>query len=325
MGTTSTPGFQKFVLPDIGNEYNNEYTSTVTLPSLGSSSTAKVYRTSDHGYMGIKFKIQGRNAPSDDWVDIANADENDDVLAFGDYLYHRVWVKPTAKATTTVSSSNVVTLTLSNLTEENVTTSFTGADPFEIDETSNVFVFEETAKIGTVPFTVTLGTETYTNAVTATTEGTAYDYVTLAFANPTLSLTTSNVTISSAKLYRDDVLFHTYGTESNVVLRSDQTGTYQAIVNDVYYSNRVTPDFTTTRSVSAPQLEFDGYNKLSLDFPSTITINLPTSITISNPINTDWGSVVRANTINFKQSNSTHSTKVHFAAVGSQWFNRSFF
>ena len=91
-------------------------------------------------------------------------------LAFGDYLYHRVWVKPTAKATTTVSSSNVVTLTLSNLTEENVTTSFTGADPFEIDETSNVFVFEETAKIGTVPFTVTLGTETYTNAVTATTE-----------------------------------------------------------------------------------------------------------------------------------------------------------
>ena len=79
---------------------------------------------------------------------------------------------------------------------------------------------------------------------------------TLAFTNPTLSLTTSDVTISSAKLYRDDVLFHTYGTESNVVLRSDQTGTYQAIVNDVYYSNRVTPDFTTTRSVSAPQLEF---------------------------------------------------------------------
>ena len=318
MGTTSTPGFQKFRLEGI------DYTTTVTLPSLGSSSTAKVYRTSDHGYMGIKFKIQGRNAPSDDWVDIANADENDDVLAFGDYLYHRVWVKPTAKATTTVSSSNVVTLTLSNLTEENVTTSFTGADPFEIDETSNVFVFEETAKIGTVPFTVTLGTETYTNAVTVTTEGTAYDYVTLAFANPTLSLTTSNVTISSAKLYRDDVLFHTYGTESNVVLRSDQTGTYQAIVNDVYYSNRVTPDFTTTRSVSAPQLEFDGYNKLSLDFPSTITINLPTSITISNPINTDWGSVVRANTINSNNPTDT-PTKVHFAAVGSSGLTDLFF
>ena len=600
MGTTSTPGFQKFRLEGI----ENDYTTTVTLPSLGSSSTAKVYRTSDHGYMGIKFKIQGRNAPSDDWVDIANADENDDVLAFGDYLYHRVWVKPTAKATTTVSSSNVVTLTLSNLTEENVTTSFTGADPFEIDETSNVFVFEETAKIGTVPFTVTLGTETYTNAVTATTEevstvpntdmtaagpnklhdiqlsqtggymseasgngkyiaynktndsvvyilkgdpvsgytdyttitysqvsnanlvgsmsydgkyiiiararsnsyhyeiwkhddsaetytklsqtvqtiGTSSDVnkpafvpaegnynfaisggnssngqdfsvqlykhsagtdtwtaqtiisnprpgsvqgtvsnrsmhaksftkdgkylmfgntstyggydvfnvdfdentvthagnwvnngdigysgaitsdgkyillfdddsnsrkifknndagdwssstdvtsdftfedtdndqgygicffgehseyfvstgasggavrvyrwypkkeVTLTFANPTLTLTGQNVTISSAKLYRDDVLFHTYGTESNVVLRSDQTGTYQAIVNDVYYSNRVTPDFTTTRSVSAPQLEFDGYNKLTVLNETNIhntAISIPSSINSS--------------------------------------------
>jgi hypothetical protein len=595
MGTTSTPGFQKFRLEGI------DYTTTMTLPSLGSSSTAKVYRTSDHGYMGIKFKIQGRNAPSDDWVDIANADENDDVLAFGDYLYHRVWVKPTAKATTTVSSSNVVTLTLSNLTEENVTTSFTGADPFEIDETSNVFVFEETAKIGTVPFTVTLGTETYTNAVTATTEevstvpntdmtaagpnklhdiqlsqtggymseasgngkyiaynktndsvvyilkgdpvsgytdyttitysqvtnaylvgsmtydgkyiiiarrgSNSYHYeiwkhdesaetytklsqtvqtidtstyvhkpafvpaegnynfaisghnsssgqdfsvqlykhtvgtdtwtaqtiisnprpssvqgttsnrsmqaksftkdgkylmfgntstyggydvfnvdfdentvthagnwvnngdighsgsitsdgkyillfdddsnsrkifknndagdwssstdvtsdftfedtdndqgygicffgenseyfvstgasggavrvyrwypkkeVTLTFSNPTLTLTGQNVTISSAKLYKDDVLFHTYGTESNVVLRSDQTGTYQAIVNDVYYSNRVTPDFTTTRSVSAPQLEFDGYNRLSLNniTPTSTTLGVPDGTT----------------------------------------------
>ena len=87
--------------------------------------------------MGIKFKIQGRNAPSDDWVDIeTKRRRNDEFLAFGDYLYHRVWVKPTAKATTTVSSSNVVTLTLSNLTEENVTTSFTGADPFDINETT---------------------------------------------------------------------------------------------------------------------------------------------------------------------------------------------
>jgi alpha-tubulin suppressor-like RCC1 family protein len=170
-----------------------------------------------------------------------------------------------------VSSSNVVTLTLSNLTEENVTTSF-NFDPYDINESTNTYVFEETTKIGTVPFTVTLGGETYTNSVTATTEGTAYDYVTLAFANPTLSLTTSNVTISSAKLYKDDVLFHTYGTESNVVLRSDQTGTYQAIVNDVYYSNRVTPDFTTTRSVSAPQLEFDGYNKLTF-FKETLIQN----------------------------------------------------
>src|SRR6056300_318337 len=277
MGTTSTTGFQKFRLEGI----DDDYTTTVMFPSLGSSSTAKVYRTSDHGYLGINFKIQGRNSTGDDWVDIANADEDDEVLAFGDYLYHRVWVKPTAKATTTVSSSNVVTLTLSNLTEENVTTSFTGADPFDINESTNTYVFEETTKIGTFPFTVTLGTETYTNAVTATTEGTAYDYVTLAFANPTLSLTTSNVTISSAKLYRDDVLFHTYGTESNVVLRSDQTGTYQAIVNDVYYSNRITPDFTTTRSVSAPQLVFDGYNKLHLSnsTPTSTTLGLPDGTT----------------------------------------------
>ena len=569
METTSTPGFQKFALS------GNDYTSTVTLPSLGSSSKARVHKTTDHGYMGINFKIQGRNSTSGAWVDVddtgenENADESAEFLAFGDYLYHRVWVKPTAKATTTVSSSNVVTLTLSNVTEDVTTKTITGADPFEIDETSNVFVFEEPTKIGSVPFTVTVGTETYTNAVTATTvevgstpntdmtaagpnmkheitvsslsrfhevsadgkfiawsnqsgviqvmkgdpvsgytnyatfthsqstkndlfgsisydgkyiingcngvnqnheiwkhdesAGTYtkisqtapeigsenrlhkpsfiprsgnYDFAvtgtdnnstfriqlykhsagtdtwtaqteivdptnkptgdsnrgrygkqftqdgkylmvsstgsyggyemytidwdantavfsganraasdnighsgtvtldgkyvllfhndsnsrlifknndagdwssatdvtsdftfedtdndqghdisfcgekseyflsgmrsgnlrmyswyankgaTLAFTNPTLSLTTSDVTISSAKLYRDDVLFHTYGTESNVVLRSDQTGTYQAIVNDVYYSNRVTPDFTTTRSVSAPQLEF---------------------------------------------------------------------
>src|SRR5210317_691040 len=271
METNSTPGFEKLELA------GNEYTSTTIVPNISPSSKAKVFRTNNHGYMGINFKIQGRNSTNDAWTDIANADEDDEVLAFGDYLYHRVWVKPTAKATTTVSSSNVVTLTLSNLTEENVTTSFTGADPFDINESTNTYVFEETTKIGTFPFTVTLGTETYTNAVTATTEGTAYDYVTLAFANPTLSLTTSNVTISSAKLYRDDVLFHTYGTESNVVLRSDQTGTYQAIVNDVYYSNRVVPDFTTTRSVSAPQLEFDGYNRLNL---SNIT---PTSTTLGVP------------------------------------------
>jgi alpha-tubulin suppressor-like RCC1 family protein len=272
METNSTPGFEKLALA------GNEYTSTTIVPNLTStSSKAKVFRTNNHGYLGINFKIQGRNSTGDDWVDIANADEDDEVLAFGDFLYHRVWVKPTAKATTTVSSSNVVTLTLTDFTEENVTTSFDNFDPYDINESTNTYVFEETTKIGTVPFTVTLGSETYTNAVSATTEGTAYDYVTLAFANPTLSLTTSNVTISSAKLYRDDVLFHTYGTESNVVLRSDQTGTYQAVVNDVYYSNRVTPDFTTTRSVSAPQLEFDGYNRLNL---SNIT---PTSTTLGVP------------------------------------------
>jgi hypothetical protein len=277
METNSTPGFEKIALA------GNEYTTTTIVPNLTSTSKVRVHKTGNHGYLGINFKIQGRNTTNGAWVDIddtgenENDDESKEFLAFGDYLYHRVWVKPTAKATTTVSSSNVVTLTLSNLTEENVTTSFTGADPYDINESTNTYVFEETTKIGTVPYTVTLGTETYTNAVTATTEGTAYDYVTLAFANPTLSLTTSNVTISSAKLYRDDVLFHTYGTESNVVLRSDQTGTYQAIVNDVYYSNRVVPDFTTTRSVSAPQLEFDGYNRLNL---SNIT---PTSTTLGVP------------------------------------------
>src|SRR6056300_876294 len=601
METNSTPGFEKIALA------GNEYTSTTIVPNLTSTSKVRVHKTGNHGYLGINFKIQGRNTTNGAWVDIddtgenENDDESKEFLAFGDYLYHRVWVKPTAKATTTVSSSNVVTLTLSNLTEENVTTSFTGADPFEIDETSNVFVFEETAKIGTVPFTVTLGTETYTNAVTATTEevstvpntdmtaagpnklhdiqlsqtggymseasgngkyiaynktndsvvyilkgdpvsgytdyttitysqvtnaylvgsmtydgkyiiiarrgSNSYHYeiwkhdesaetytklsqtvqtidtstyvhkpafvpaegnynfaisghnsssgqdfsvqlykhtvgtdtwtaqtiisnprpssvqgttsnrsmqaksftkdgkylmfgntstyggydvfnvdfdentvthagnwvnngdighsgsitsdgkyillfdddsnsrkifknndagdwssstdvtsdftfedtdndqgygicffgenseyfvstgasggavrvyrwypkkeVTLTFSNPTLTLTGQNVTISSAKLYRDDVLFHTYGTESNVVLRSDQTGAYQAIVNDVYYSNRVTPDFTTTRSVSAPQLEFDGYNRLSLNniTPTSTTLGVPDGTT----------------------------------------------
>jgi hypothetical protein len=573
----SSPGFEKLELA------GNEYTTTTIVPNISPSSKAKVFRTNNHGYLGINFKIQGRNSTGDDWVDIANADEDDEVLAFGDFLYHRVWVKPTAKATTTVSSSNVVTLTLTDFTEENVTTSFDNFDPYDINESTNTYVFEETTKIGTVPFTVTLGTETYTNAVSATTEkisgiqtktfhtdvtesnilykhlnrpgnawqvsgsvdakwltysdgsgnpqfykgspesgytliqtvsngqgstGTlsydglyhignnhgntnatlpilkrtgdtfaahssdltkhasvnygpiawspnsynfavtdsenekiyfyefdssnetwsttwnsgsltstigdiswfgrmsarlskdgeyfvtgdhspentrifkcdwttqtvtlqhtqignsgaaAIDYdgeyvitgynsantkilkrsdttwtdvttsegftnlpyirtgaqflgvpsqylltgeyntpgqtasqyhtfmykwktknsVTLTFSNPTLTLTGQNVTISSAKLYRDDVLFHTYGTESNVVLRSDQTGTYQAIVNDVYYSNRVTPDFTTTRSVSAPQLEFDGYNRLNLSnsTPTSTTLGLPDGTT----------------------------------------------
>jgi hypothetical protein len=273
----SAPGFEKLALA------GNEYTTTTIVPNLTSSSKARIYKTGNHGYLGINFKIQGRNSTGDDWENIDSTGENDEFQAFGNFLYHRVWVKPTAKATTTVSSSNVVTLTLSDFTEENLTTStsFTGVDPFDINESTNTYVFEETTKIGTVPFTVTLDTETYTNAFTATTEGTAYDYVTLAFANPTLSLTTSNVTISSAKLYKDDVLFHTYGTESNVVLRSDQTGTYQAIVNDVYYSNRVTPDFTTTRSVSAPQLEFDGYNRLNLSniTPTSTTLGLPDGTT----------------------------------------------
>jgi alpha-tubulin suppressor-like RCC1 family protein len=601
METNSTPGFEKIALA------GNEYTSTTIVPNLTSTSKVRVHKTGNHGYLGINFKIQGRNTTNGAWVDIddtgenENDDESKEFLAFGDYLYHRVWVKPTAKATTTVSSSNVVTLTLSNLTEENVTTSFTGVDPFDLNESTNTYVFEETTKVGTIPFTVTLGTETYTNAVTATTEevstvpntdmtaagpnklhdiqlsqtggymseasgngkyiaynktndsvvyilkgdpvsgyadyntitysqdstsplvgsmtydgkyiiiarrgtnsnhyeiwkhdesaetytklsqtvqtiGTSanphkpafvpaesnynfaisggnsnngqdfsvqlykhnagtdtwtaqtiisnprpgtvqgtvdnrsmyaksftkdgkylmfgntstyggYDVfnvdfdentvthagnwvnngdighsgaitsdgkyillfdddsnsrkifknndagdwssstdvtsdftfedtdndqgygicffgehseyfvstgasggavrvyrwypkkeVTLTFSNPTLTLTGQNVTISSAKLYRDDVLFHTYGTETKVVLRSDQTGTYQAIVNDVYYSNRITPDFTTTRSVSAPQLEFDGYNRLNLSnsTPTSTTLGLPDGTT----------------------------------------------
>src|SRR5210317_1017955 len=299
METNSTPGFEKLELA------GNEYTSTKIMPNISTSSKVRVHKKNNHGYLGINFKIQGRNTTNGSWVDIddtgenENDDESKEFLAFGDYLYHRVWVKPTAKATTTVSSSNVVTLTLSNLTEENVTTSFTGADPFDLNESTNTYVFEETTKIGTVPYTVTLGSETYTNAVTATTEGTAYDYVTLAFANPTLSLTTSNVTISSAKLYRDDVLFHTYGTESNVVLRSDQTGTYQAIVNDVYYSNRVVPDFTTTRSVSAPQLEFDGYNRLNL---SNIT---PTSTTLGLPDGTTRDLTTQSNVYIYKSGTYT--------------------
>jgi hypothetical protein len=597
METNSTPGFEKLALA------GNEYTSTTIVPNLTSTSKVRVHKTGNHGYLGINFKIQGRNTTNGAWVDIddtgenENADESKEFLAFGDYLYHRVWVKPTAKATTTVSSSNVVTLTLSNLTEENVTTSFTGVDPFDLNESTNTYVFEETTKVGTIPFTVTLGSETYTNAVTATTEEVStvpntdmtaagpnmkhtivsswatlnttvqvsgdgkyiiyedrttagkiqvmkgdpengytnyttithtqgidslvsaisydgkyilfaswnssssvyemylndestgtysklsttysklgnhrcyapafiprsgnYDFVltgsdnnatcyvrlykhntgtdtwtakslitdptnkptgdenrgyksksftsdgkylmfgnagvyggyemytidwdantavfsganysnngnvgasgavsfdgkyvlifhtdsnsrkifknndagdwssatdvtsdftfedtdndqghgfsfcgdnseffvsgmnagairmyrwypkkevTLTFSNPTLTLTGQNFTISSAKLYRDDVLFHTYGTESNVVLRSDQTGTYQAIVNDVYYSNRVTPDFTTTRSVSAPQLVFDGYNRLNLSnsTPTSTTLGLPDGTT----------------------------------------------
>jgi hypothetical protein len=605
METTSTPGFQKFALE------GNEYTTSVMLPNLSSTSKARIHKTTDHGYMGINFKIQGRDDPSGAWTDIPDnpptnveSDESAEFLAFGNYKYQRVWVKPTAKATTTVSSSNVVTLTLSNVTEDVTTKTITGMDPFEIDETSNVFVFEETAKIGTIPYTVTVGTETYTNTVTATTkeigstpntdftaagpnmkhliggtfssgymcqasadgkyiahnktndsvlyilkgdpvsgytdyttitysqvsnanlvgsmsydgkyiiiarvgsnsytyeiwkndESTStftklaqsvsrigghntvykpsfvprsgnYDFaitgtdnnnnfdiklykhtagtdtwtgqttindptnrptgdgyrgyyscqftrdgkylmmgaystyggyqmytidwdantavfsganwvqngnighsgtvtldgkyvlifhndsnsrkifknndagdwssatdvttdftfnnddndqghdisffgdnseyfvskmnggyvrvyswyakkeVTLAFANPTLTLTGQNVTISSAKLYKDDVLFHTYGTESNVVLRTDQTGTYQAIVNDVYYSNRVVPDFTTTRSVSAPQLEFDGYNKLTLANYITTTSDFPSIITFDASA---WGSL----------------------------------
>jgi hypothetical protein len=75
----SSPGFEKLELA------GNEYTTTTIVPNLTPSSKAKVFRTNNHGYLGINFKIQGRNSTGDDWVDIANADEDDEVLAFGDY------------------------------------------------------------------------------------------------------------------------------------------------------------------------------------------------------------------------------------------------
>ena len=168
METNSTPGFQKFKLG------TNEYTSTTVVPNLSSTTKARVYKTTDHGYLGINFKIQGRNSTSDAWTDIdstaenVESDESAEFLAFGDYLYQRVWVKPTAQATTTVSSSNVVTLTLSNVTED-VTKTISGKDPYSIDETSNTYVFDEPSRVGTVPFTITLGSETYTDSVSATT------------------------------------------------------------------------------------------------------------------------------------------------------------
>jgi len=170
METNSTPGFQKFKLG------TNEYTSTTVVPNLSSTTKARVYKTTDHGYLGINFKIQGRNSTSDAWTDIiadnpptnVESDESAEFLAFGDYLYHRVWVKPTARATTTVTSSNVVTLTLSNVTDD-VTKTISGHDPYMIDEVSNAFVFDDTSRVGTVPFTITLGSETYTDSVTATT------------------------------------------------------------------------------------------------------------------------------------------------------------
>ena len=169
METSSTPGFQKFKMGA------NEYTSTTVVPNLSSTTKARVYKTSDHGYLGINFKIQGRNSTSDAWTDIdstaenVESDESAEFLAFGNtpYLYHRVWVKPTAKASTSVTSDGVVTLTLSNVTED-VTTTISGQDPYSIDETSNVYVFDETAKFGSVPLTITLGSETYSNATTAT-------------------------------------------------------------------------------------------------------------------------------------------------------------
>ena len=169
METNSTPGFQKFKLG------TNEYTSTTVVPNLSSTTKARVYKTTDHGYLGINFKIQGRNSTSDAWTDIdstaenVESDESAEFLAFGDYLYQRVWVKPTAKASTSVTSDGAVTLTLSNVTED-VTKTISGKDPYSIDETSNVYVFDETSRVGTVPFTVTLGSETYTDSVTATTE-----------------------------------------------------------------------------------------------------------------------------------------------------------
>jgi alpha-tubulin suppressor-like RCC1 family protein len=169
METNSTPGFEKLALA------GNEYTSTTIVPNISTSSKVRVHKKNNHGYLGINFKIQGRNTTNGSWVDIddtgenENDDESKEYLAFGDYLYHRVWVKPTAKATTDVSSSNVVTLTLTDFTEENLEKSFENFDPFDIDETSNTYVFEETSKVGTIPFTLAIGDQTYSNAFTVTT------------------------------------------------------------------------------------------------------------------------------------------------------------
>jgi alpha-tubulin suppressor-like RCC1 family protein len=79
-------------------------------------------------------------------------------------------VKPTAKVKATVTSSNVVALSLTDFTEENLEKSFENFDPYDIDETSNTYVFEEKGKVGTIPFTITIGDQTYSNAFTATTE-----------------------------------------------------------------------------------------------------------------------------------------------------------
>jgi hypothetical protein len=170
METNSTPGFEKLALA------GNEYTSTTIVPNISTSSKVRVHKKNNHGYLGINFKIQGRNTTNGSWVDIddtgenENDDESKEYLAFGDYLYHRVWVKPTAKATATVSSSNVVTLSLTDFTEENLEKSFENFDPYDIDETSNTYVFEETSKVGTIPFTLAIGDQTYSNAFTVTTE-----------------------------------------------------------------------------------------------------------------------------------------------------------
>jgi len=170
METNSTPGFEKLALA------GNEYTSTTIVPNISPSSKVRVHKKNNHGYLGINFKIQGRNTTNGAWVDIddtgenENDDESKEFLAFGDYLYHRVWVKPTAKASATVSSSNVVTLSLTDFTEENLDKSFENFDPYDIDEISNTYVFEETSKVGTIPFTLSIGGETYSNAFAVTTE-----------------------------------------------------------------------------------------------------------------------------------------------------------
>jgi alpha-tubulin suppressor-like RCC1 family protein len=165
----SAPGFEKIEIA------GNEYKTTTILTNISSSSKARVYKTNNHGYLGINFKIQGRNSTNDAWVDIddtgenENADESKEFLAFGDYLYHRVWVKPTAKAATIVTSSNVITLSLTNFTEENLERGFENFDPFDINEITDTYVFEEKDRVGTIPFTITIGDQTYSNAFTATT------------------------------------------------------------------------------------------------------------------------------------------------------------
>ena len=165
-------GFQKLTL---GNE---EITSSPgVLPNVPSLSSARIYPATNQGYIGINFIVQGQNNPSSSWVLVddtpanVRADGSAEFIMFGNYSYHRIGVKPTAKTTVSVSDYNNVSVTFSDFTDESVTIpSLLTADPYSIDETTNTYTFVETSNIGVdTPYIVTLGSETYPNAFTATT------------------------------------------------------------------------------------------------------------------------------------------------------------
>ena len=173
-------GFQKLTL---GNE---EITSSPgVLPYVPSLSSARIYPATNQGYIGINFIVQGQNNPSSSWVLVddtpanVRADGSAEFIMFGNYSYHRIGVKPTAKTTVSVSDYNNVSVTFSDFTDESVTIpSLLTTDPYSIDETTNTYTFVETSNIGVdTPYIVTLGSETYPNAFTATTTTTAVDIV----------------------------------------------------------------------------------------------------------------------------------------------------